>query len=133
MACWDILGKVSGLPVCELMGGRHSYFEPSTGAELHGYPLYRAISQRSALEMAENVGKYVDQGYHKIQLKVGGNDVQEDIRRILAVRTMLDDKAEALQSRPRNLPAKHLLTSATRDEACWKAMCCQPRSPRTAA
>lgn len=23
VACWDILGQVAGLPVCELLGGRH--------------------------------------------------------------------------------------------------------------
>jgi L-alanine-DL-glutamate epimerase-like enolase superfamily enzyme len=60
MACWDILGKVSQLPVCELMGGRYDYRDDDGGI-LHGYPLYRAISQRSADEMALNVAKYVDQ------------------------------------------------------------------------
>lgn len=93
MACWDILGKVSGLPVCELMGGRFTHRDGS-GNPLHGYPLYRAISQRSAVDMAHNVATYVDQGYKKIQLKVGGN-VDEDIRRIKAVREMLDFKAKS--------------------------------------
>jgi cis-L-3-hydroxyproline dehydratase len=87
MAFWDILGKLSGLPVCELLGGRYTHPDHE-----YGYPLYRAISQRNAEEMAENVGKYVDQGYTKIQLKIGG-EVGEDIRRIRAVRTMLDSKA----------------------------------------
>ena len=71
VACWDILGKVSGLPVCELMGGRYAYRD-AEGHELHGYPLYRAISQRSPEEMVANVAMYVSQGYKKIQLKVGG-------------------------------------------------------------
>jgi len=53
MACWDILGKIAGLPVCELLGGRYN----------DSYPLYRAISQGSPQSMADNVEKYVNEGY----------------------------------------------------------------------
>ena len=37
MACWDILGKVAGQPVCTLLGGRYG----------DDFGLYRAISQES--------------------------------------------------------------------------------------
>lgn len=101
MACWDILGKVANLPVCELLGGRYCHDGISDD---NGYPLYRAISQNSAEEMALNVSKYVvEQGYTKIQLKVGG-DIDEDIRRIRAVREMLDKIAAE-----RGLSSKYLL------------------------
>lgn len=78
MACWDILGKVSGLPVCTLLGGRYG----------DDVVLYRAISQRPAAEMAENVSHYRNEGYQRFQLKVGGNP-DEDIARIKAVREIL--------------------------------------------
>lgn len=78
MACWDILGKVSGLPVCTLLGGR-------SGEDI---TLYRAISQESPEEMAEKVGKYRAEGYRRFQLKVGG-DPDVDIRRIHAVASKL--------------------------------------------
>ncbi|OYP35386.1 cis-3-hydroxy-L-proline dehydratase [Rhodopirellula sp. MGV] len=74
MACWDILGKAAGLPVCTLLGGRYG----------DDVTLYRAISQRPAAEMADNVQSYRDQGYRRFQLKVGG-DANEDIARIHAV------------------------------------------------
>eukprot|EP01041_Mallomonas_annulata_P013001 gene13001-27437_t len=81
MACWDILGKVANLPVCELLGGRYE----------NNFPLYRAISQNSAEEMTANVDKYIQEGYRKFQLKVGGN-VLDDIRRIKSVRALLDER-----------------------------------------
>ncbi len=78
MACWDLLGKSCGRPLCDLLGGRHG----------ESIELYRAISQRSADEMAVNVAQYREQGYRKFQLKVGG-DPAEDIRRIRAAAEVL--------------------------------------------
>lgn len=78
IACWDILGKVSGLPVCQLMGGRFG----------ESVRLYRAISQVAPDEMAANVAAYRDEGYTRFQLKVGG-DPDTDIERIHAASAML--------------------------------------------
>jgi L-alanine-DL-glutamate epimerase-like enolase superfamily enzyme len=80
MACWDLLGKDSGKSVCELMGGK---FGDSVA-------LYRAISQRPADEMAENVAAHRADGYTKFQLKVGGLPA-DDIERIHAVARILGD------------------------------------------
>ncbi len=74
VACWDILGKQSDQSVCEMLGGRHG----------EDFVLYRAISQQSPDEMAENVQGYRKQGYSRFQLKVGG-DPDIDIERIQAV------------------------------------------------
>lgn len=78
IACWDILGKATQLPVCTLLGGRFG----------ESVRLYRAISQLAPEEMARNVQGYCEQGYTRFQLKVGG-DPDTDIERIHAVRAML--------------------------------------------
>lgn len=78
IACWDILGKVTGLPVCMLMGGRFG----------ESVRLYRAISQQPPEEMARNVAGYRELGYTRFQLKVGG-DPDQDIERIRQVRKIL--------------------------------------------
>ena len=78
IACWDILGKFTGLPVCVLMGGRFG----------ESVRLYRAISQQPPAEMARNVAGYREQGYTRFQLKVGG-DPDQDIERIRQVRKIL--------------------------------------------
>jgi cis-L-3-hydroxyproline dehydratase len=79
MACWDILGKVTGQPIVILLGGRHG----------ESFPLYRAISQESPKAMAEKVGLYRSEGYTKFQLKVGG-DPNTDILRIREASTVLE-------------------------------------------
>ncbi|MFM7214855.1 MAG: cis-3-hydroxy-L-proline dehydratase [Verrucomicrobiota bacterium] len=78
IACWDLLGQSSGLPVCELLGGRY-------GDDVH---LYRAISQDSPEAMADSVAGYRAEGYRRFQLKVGG-DPDVDIARIRAVAAKL--------------------------------------------
>lgn len=78
VACWDLLGKATGLPVCQLMGGRFG----------ESIRLYRAISQVPPDEMARNVAGYSEEGYTRFQLKVGG-DPDTDIERIRAARDIL--------------------------------------------
>ena len=73
MACWDLLGKASNLPVATLMGGH-------VGDD---FALYRAISQDAPDAMAARIAQYRSEGYTKFQLKVGG-DADTDIARIHA-------------------------------------------------
>jgi len=78
IACWDILGQTTGLPVCVLLGGRFG----------ESIRLYRAISQESPERMAASVARYREEGYTRFQLKVGG-DPDQDIERIRQVRDLL--------------------------------------------
>src|SRR5579872_4322837 len=78
IACWDILGQATGLPVCTLMGGRYG----------ESVPLYRAISQEDPETMASRVAGYRAEGYRRFQLKVGG-DPDVDVARIKAVAAQL--------------------------------------------
>jgi L-alanine-DL-glutamate epimerase-like enolase superfamily enzyme len=78
MACWDILGKATGQPVCVLLGGRFG----------DDFGLYRAISQEEPERMAARVAGYRAEGYRRFQLKVGG-DPAADIDRIRAAAAQL--------------------------------------------
>jgi L-alanine-DL-glutamate epimerase-like enolase superfamily enzyme len=79
IACWDILGQVTGQPACRLLGGRYG----------DDFVLYRAISQQSPDEMAEKVTGYRNEGYRRFQLKVGG-DPETDMARIRTVAEHLE-------------------------------------------
>jgi L-alanine-DL-glutamate epimerase-like enolase superfamily enzyme len=78
VACWDIWGKVSCLPVSSLLGGAYG----------EDFVLYRAISQESPEEMAKKIAGYREEGYRRFQLKVGG-DPDTDIERIRQASTQL--------------------------------------------
>jgi L-alanine-DL-glutamate epimerase-like enolase superfamily enzyme len=78
VACWDILGKATGLPCWQLLGGRAQ----------EDIVLYRAISQVAPEAMAANVAGYRAEGYTKFQLKVGA-DADSDIARIRLCRDIL--------------------------------------------
>ena len=74
MACWDILGKASGLPVYTLLGGLiHERVK-----------LFKVISVDSPQAMAARLAEYRAMGYDQFQMKVGGEPAL-DIRRIKAV------------------------------------------------
>ncbi len=80
MACWDLLGKTCGQPICNLLGGRFG----------DDHVLYRAISQQSPSQMADKVAGYRAEGYRRFQLKVGA-DPETDIARIRAVAKLMQD------------------------------------------
>jgi hypothetical protein len=70
VACWDVLGRTAGLPVCELLGGR-------VAEEL---PLYFAVPLGSREAMAEYVAARRAQGVHRFQLKLGADPLEDAAR-----------------------------------------------------
>ena len=74
VACWDLLGKVTGQPVWRLLGGRAQ----------DSVPLYQSLSSAAPEEMVANAASYREKGYRHFQIKCDG-DVELDIARIRAV------------------------------------------------
>jgi L-alanine-DL-glutamate epimerase-like enolase superfamily enzyme len=70
IACWDVLGKTTGLPVCDLLGGRLQ----------DSFPLYFAVPLGPVAAMAEYVAARRAEGIHRFQLKLGA-DPYEDAER----------------------------------------------------
>ena len=75
MAAWDLLGRQAGLPLADLLGGRHG----------DSVDLYRSLPQAEPGVMAERARAYVAEGYRRLQVKVGLL-VDDDVDRIEAVR-----------------------------------------------
>ena len=71
IACWDILGKATDLPIYALLGGKMC----------DGAPMYRVIPDKAPTESDALMQKYRGQGYRQFQIKVG-KDWKADIDRI---------------------------------------------------
>ncbi|WP_245623814.1 mandelate racemase/muconate lactonizing enzyme family protein [Paraburkholderia nodosa] len=74
MACWDILGKATGQPVYNLLGGRLQ----------DAVKLFKVVSRQDPDAMAQKIREYQDQGFKQFQMKVGAG-ADSDIERIRKV------------------------------------------------
>jgi cis-L-3-hydroxyproline dehydratase len=81
IACWDVFGKLAGVPLCDLLGGRQQ----------QRFPLYELIPLDTPERMSARVELRGAAGIHRFQLKVGGDPVQ-DAERIRAVAEVVSDE-----------------------------------------
>ncbi|MEO1066354.1 MAG: mandelate racemase/muconate lactonizing enzyme family protein [Pseudomonadota bacterium] len=72
MACWDIWGKVSALPIADMLGGKRETGTPAASSVSSGDPDY----------MMGIINAYRERGYVAHSAKVGGSDTDKDIERI---------------------------------------------------
>ena len=80
MAAWDALGRASGLPLHQLLGG----------ADGEGTTLYRSIGRAAPEVMAAVAADYRRRGYRRLQVKVGG-DPMDDVAGLRAVMSAVPD------------------------------------------
>ncbi len=75
IACWDIVGKVSGLPLWQLFGG----------SETPQVDINSSIATRSADEMVADIEAARSRGYRTHSAKVGGLDANREIKRMQTI------------------------------------------------
>lgn len=81
IACYDLMGKYTKLPIYDLLGGK--FHESLSFAKV--------LSIDEPGIMAEKAQEAVDQGYSSLKLKVGW-DIDSDVERIAAVRQQVGKK-----------------------------------------
>ncbi|MDA0336416.1 MAG: mandelate racemase/muconate lactonizing enzyme family protein [bacterium] len=80
IALWDLAGKATGLPVCDLLGGRIR-----DRVAVYATGLYYTEGEFPE-RLLEEARSYVDAGYTGMKTKVGGLSIEEDVRRVAAIR-----------------------------------------------
>ena len=62
MALWDLKGKIAGLPLYQLFGGKCR----------EGVPIYRHADGRDVAELCDNIERYREQGITHVRCQTGG-------------------------------------------------------------
>lgn len=77
MALWDLKGKIAGMPVYELLGGKCR----------DGIALYRHVDGSTEVQVEQNARKLMDEGYQYLRVQMGmyGGSGTEDTRLIASV------------------------------------------------
>ncbi len=90
VAVWDLKGKVLGLPVHQLLGGkkRDTIYPYATG-------LYFREEKDLSKALADEAVIYKELGYRSIKMKVGLS-LKEDIKNVRAVRNAIGDDVELM-------------------------------------
>jgi len=70
MAAFDLAARLAGAPLCDYLGGRYG----------EGTQLYRSLSQEAPEAMAARARKYWAEGYRRLQVKVGGDPLEDEAR-----------------------------------------------------
>ena len=80
IALYDLLGRIDGVPLWQLLGGSSNKATPYAGGiDLH-------LSKDGLLKQMQG---YLDQGFTAIKMKVGQPRLKDDIERIKAVRELV--------------------------------------------
>lgn len=82
IAIWDIMGKHYGQPLYKLLGGAREQI-PAYISEIN-------LKEDDTLEqLANRIEQYMEWGYRTVKIKIGKEDVEEDIERIRKVQDTL--------------------------------------------
>ena len=80
IACWDIAGKAYGVRVCDLLGGPFRESVPS----------YYSIGVMPPEQSARTASDKIREGFKRLQLKVGGRPLEEDVSAVRKVCEVLE-------------------------------------------
>ncbi len=92
MAVWDAAAKIAGKPLFRWLAERNGCAaDPSVFVYAAGGYYYPG---KDLAALCAEMRSYLDRGYSVVKMKIGGEPIEEDRRRIEAVLTEIGDKAQ---------------------------------------
>lgn len=88
IALWDMKAKRAGLPLSKLLGAHRD--------SVQCYNTSGGFLSSPIEEVLDNVERSIAEGIGGIKIKVGQPDVAEDLRRVEAVRDLIDDRVSLM-------------------------------------
>jgi len=90
MAVWDAVAKIEGKPLYQLLAERYGDGKPNRKVFVYAAGGYYYPGQNLDMLKDEMRG-YIDRGYTVVKKKIGGASLDEDLRRIDAIMSVLQD------------------------------------------
>ena len=95
MALHDLAAKVAGVPLYRWISDRYGDGQPDPSVFVYAAGGYYAPDKTSR-DLQDEMKGFLDAGYTVVKMKIGGADLEEDLRRIEAVLEVLDGDGSRL-------------------------------------
>ena len=90
MAVWDAVAKIAGKPLFQLLADRYGDGKPNRKIFVYAAGGYYYPGQDHG-KLKDEMRSYIDRGYTVVKKKIGGASLDEDLRRIDAILSVLQD------------------------------------------
>ncbi|KQT09304.1 mandelate racemase/muconate lactonizing enzyme family protein [Ramlibacter sp. Leaf400] len=90
MAVWDAVAKIEDKPLFQLLAERYGDGKPDRKVFVYAAGGYYYPGKDDS-QLKDEMRKYLDRGYSVVKMKIGGAPLDEDLRRIDSVLSILKD------------------------------------------
>src|SRR5215218_6204653 len=90
MAVWDAVAKIEGKPLFQLLAERYGNGTPNRKVFVYAAGGYYYPGKDDS-QLKDEMRSYIDRGYTVVKMKIGGASLDEDLRRIDSVLSVLKD------------------------------------------
>ncbi len=95
MALHDLVAKIAGVPLYKWISDHYGDGNPDESVFVYAAGGYYAPG-KGLKDLQDEMRGFLDAGYNVVKMKIGGADLEEDLRRIDAVLEVLDGDASRL-------------------------------------